>query len=135
MNAQRLKKILQNFGFALGLVGIGLIIFVVFVSVGYVPVLQNKSDYLILAPMGAYFIFLAVALYLCFSPSLVHQLVSVFTVFAGLAIVFCIMEHGFGGRLLRAAVAIFCFLAVAAIHKMILGWIGRVLFSKEIIER
>ena len=129
-----LKNILQNFGIALGLVGVGLIIFVGFVLAGYLPALRNASDYLLLAPLGGYFIYLAVALYRRFSPSLVHQLLSVFTVFAGLAIVFFVMESGIGGRLLRAVVAIFCFFIIAAIHKLLLGWIGRVVFGKEIIE-
>ena len=82
-----------------------------------------------------YFIYLAVALYWSISPSLVHQLLSVFTVFAVGAIVYCIMEFGFGGRLLRAAIAIICFFVAAAIHKLLLGWIGRVAFGKEIVER
>jgi hypothetical protein len=135
MNAQRLKVILQRLGIALGLVGVGLIIFVGFVLAGYLPAIRNTTDYFLLAPIGGYFIFLAVALYRCFSPNMVHQLLSVFTVFAAVAIAYCIMECGFGGRLFRATVAIFCFCVVTAIHKLLLGWIGRVAFGKEIIER
>ncbi len=134
MNAQNLKTILQRFGITLGVVGFALIILVVLMLAGYVPNLQDISHYVWLVLLGGYFIYLAIALHRRFSPSVVHQLLSVVTVCVAAIMVILIMQSGIGGRILRAAVAILCFFVVAVIYKLLLRWIGRVAFAKEIVE-
>jgi len=134
MSAQRLKTILQRLGVVLGVIGVALFILVGFILAGTFPAVQSPSSYLFLAPLGGYFIYLAVALRRHFSPGLVHQLLSVCVVLVAIPVVFLIMESGGGGRILRAAMAILSFFLIVIVYKSLLRWIGRVAFGKEIVE-
>ena len=134
MSAQHLKTILQRLGVFLGITGVALFILVGFILAGTFPAIQSPSNYFFLAPLGGYFIYLAVALRRHFSPGLVHQLLSVCVVLVAIPVVLLIMESGVGGRMLRAAIALLSFFVVAAVYKSLLRWIGRVAFGKEIVE-
>jgi len=133
MSAQHLKTILQGLGVFLGAIGLVLLILVGFILAGSVPSVQSPSSGLFLAPLGGYFIYLAVALRRRFSPGFVHQLLSVCVVLVAIPVVFIIMESHIGGRVLRAAMAILSFFVVAIVYKSLLRWVGRVAFSKEIV--
>jgi hypothetical protein len=134
MSAQHLKTILQRLGVFLGVTGVALFILVGFILAGTFPAIRSPSNYLFLAPLGGYFIYLAVALRRHFSPGLVHQLLSVCVVLVAIPVVFLVMESGVGGRMLRAAMALLAFFVVAIVYKSLLRWIGRVAFGKEIVE-
>lgn len=134
MSAQHLKTILQRLGVFLGVTGVALFLLVGFILAGTFPAIQSPSNYLFLAPLGGYFIYLSVALRRHFSPNLVHQLLSVCVVLVAIPVVFLIMESGVGGRMLRAAIALLAFFMLAIVYKSLLRWIGRVVFGKEIVE-
>jgi len=44
------------------------------------------------------------------------------------------MQSGFSTTLIRAIITIFTFLFIGVIYKILLGYCGRILFGKEIIE-
>jgi hypothetical protein len=135
MSPQRIKTILQRLGLILGVIEVALSVLVGFILAGAFQAVRSPSTYLFLAPLGGYFIYLAVSLHRHFSPGLVHQLLSVCMVLLAIPVVFLIMESGGGGLLFRASMAILAFILIAVVYKSLLRWIGRVAFGKEIKPR
>ncbi|HEY1719388.1 MAG TPA: hypothetical protein VGH42_14005 [Verrucomicrobiae bacterium] len=133
MSAAIIKTVLRWISIVWALLGVLLLVYVGLVVAG-----ARTESFSAIDPFvtfyGGYLIFLAIFFKRRFSSRFVHEFIS--AIMCPIIIVVCvgIMNSGFSTTLIRAIITIFTFLFIGVIYKILLGYLGRKLFGKEIIE-
>jgi hypothetical protein len=83
---------------------------------------------------GGYLIFQAIFFQRRFSSRFVHEFLSAIMCPFGFVVCVGIMNSGFSTTVIRAMITMFTFLFIGVVYKILLGYSGRILFGKEIIE-
>ena len=133
MNAVIIKAVLRWISIVWALLGVLLLVYVGLVIAG-VRTDSFSAIHPFVAFYGGYLIYLAISFQRRFSSRFVHEFIS--AIVCPIIIIVCveIMNSGFSTTLIRAIIAIFTFLFIGVIYKILLGYLGRKLFGKEIIE-
>lgn len=133
MSAASLKATLRAVSIAGAMLGAFLLIYVGRVIAG-VSEAPFSSIHPFIAFYGGYLIYQSVVFQRKFSSQFVHEFLGAIMCPIGLVACVGIMSSEFSTTLIRAVVAISSFLSIGVIYKALLGYSGRVLFGKEIIE-
>lgn len=133
MSAASLKFTLRVVSIACAALGVLLLIYVGMVIAGFS---QDRFEAIhpFIAFYSGYLLYQAFVFRRRFSSRFVHEFISAIMCPVGFILCAGIMNGGFGTPLARAGVAICAFLFLGVIYKVFLGYAGRVLFGKEIIE-
>lgn len=133
MSATFLKTVLKAASIAGALFGVFLLVYVGRVIWGASDD-QFSAAHPFIAFYGGHLIYQAVVFQRRYSPRFVHGFLS--TIMCPIGFVSCvgIMSSGFSTTVIRGTVTLLVFLLIGVIYKFLLGYFGRTLFGKEIIE-
>jgi hypothetical protein len=133
MSTKSLKLILRFASAAFAIFGAFLLIYVGRVIWG---VSDDKFSGIhpFIAFYGGYLIYLAIVFRRRFSSRFVHEFLSAIMCPIGFVACAGIVNGGFGTALVRAIIAIFAFIFIGVIYKVLLSYLGKTLFGKEIVE-
>jgi len=133
MSASSLKTAFRLASIASALFGVCLLIYVGRVIAGV-----SDDDFSTIHPFisfyGGYLIYQAIVFQWRFSSRFVHEFLSAIMCPFGFVVCAGIMNSGFSTTMIRAIVTVCAFLFIGVVYKILLGYSGRILFGKEIIE-
>jgi hypothetical protein len=133
MSATSLKAVLRAASIACALFGVFLLIYVGRVIAG-VSDDRFEAIHPLIAVYGGYLIYQAFVFRRRYSSGFIHGFVAAIMCPAGFLIMAAIAHSDVMPALLRAGFALLAFLILGVIYKLILRYLGKRLFGKEIVE-